>query len=312
MDKHEHEGILAHQRPAYEKLLAVANACFYSQRHTLPLRLRTNTLLIGASGSGKTYLAKTVARHLGVPIFSIAISDWILLGCSQRGALPTWPNIVRFLQKNNGRDGVVIFFDEVDKLCGGSSWERFLRTEVFKLLDLEIPEGLCGSDEEPLSAAIMSVAAEVLAKRTLIVAAGAFQEIWEKRTKPTIGFVQKPFSQSVVSIDVLSKYIPRELANRFRADVLMLPPLVPDDYRRMIDQIAAQVPAYLRKTFSRLAAEQLERAIACKQGCRFLEEVLLETLIVERTHITEWKNMKLLTEEVLRKVVVQPPKDADP
>ena len=283
-------GILDHQRTAYERLLAVANACFFTQRTTLPLRPRTNTLLVGPSGSGKTFLAGAVAKNLGVPFLSLTVGEWILLGCTQRGAQTTWPLIVAFLQKHTQKDGVVLFLDEIDKICGDTSWERFLRTEVFKLLDLGIPEGLCDGDDDALSDSDLNRAREVLANRTFIIGAGAFQGIWENRSKTPIGFSGQSSQCAAVSLADLSAMLPRELTNRFRAEVLALPKLTADDYRRMISQTAAQVPIYLRETFLRLANERVASAIECQQGCRFLEEIMLDAIIHERQHIKNWKN----------------------
>ncbi len=77
------------------------------------LALRTNSLLIGPSGSGKSFLAGEVAAYLGVPFYPISVADWVLMGCSERGGINTWPAIVRFLQANRQREGVVICLDEL-------------------------------------------------------------------------------------------------------------------------------------------------------------------------------------------------------
>jgi len=255
--------ILGHQRAAYERLLAVAGASFFAQRHTLPVRPRTNTLLIGPSGSGKTFLAGAVAKT-------------------------TWPLIVGFLQQNSKCDGVVLFLDEVDKLCGHTTWETFLRTEIFKLLDLGVPEGLCDGDGDAISKTHIDAARDVLANKTYIIGAGAFQEVWETRSKALIGFSDQATPSLPVSLGDLSGTLPRELTNRFRAEVIVLPKLTRDDYWRMISQTGAQVPVYLRDTFLRLAKARIEAAIQCQQGCRFLEEIILDSIIHERESLKNW------------------------
>ena len=280
--------IFGHQRTAYERLLAVAGASFFAQRNTLPVRPRSNTLLVGPSGSGKTYLAGAVARHLAAPFLSLTVGEWILLGSSQRGAKTTWPLIVRFLQQNSKSDGVVLFLDEVDKLCGHTTWETFLRTEIFKLLDWGIPQGLCDSEGDSISKNHIDEALDVLANKTYIIAAGAFQEVWETRSKAPIGFSDQSSPILPVSLGDLSASLPRELTNRFRAEVIVLPKLSREDYWRMISQTGAQVPAYLRDTFLRLANERIESAVECQQGCRFLEEIILDSIIHEREFIRNW------------------------
>jgi len=280
--------ILGHQRTAYERLLAVAGASFYAQRQTLPVQPRTNTLLVGPSGSGKTFLAGAVAKTLGAPFLTLSVGEWILLGASQRGAKTTWPLIVRFLQQNSKSDGVVLFLDEVDKLCGHTTWETFLRTEIFKLLDWGIPQGLCDSEGDSISKNHIDEALDVLANKTYIIAAGAFQEVWETRSKAPIGFSDQSSPILPVSLGDLSASLPRELTNRFRAEVIALPELSREDYWRMISQTGTQVPLYLRDTFLRLANERIDAAIHCQQGCRFLEEIILDSIIHERESLKNW------------------------
>ncbi|MEI6494183.1 MAG: AAA family ATPase [Verrucomicrobiota bacterium] len=281
--------ILGHQLAAYERLLAVAGASFYAQRQSLPVRPRTNTLLVGPSGSGKNFLAGAVAKTLGAPFLSISSAEWVLIGCTQRGAKTTWPLIVKFLQQNSKSEGVILFLDEVDKLCGHTSYETFLRTEAYKLLDWGIPEGLCDSDGEAICKNHIDAARDVLTNKTFIIGAGAFQGIWEGRSKASIGFSDQASPSLPVSLGDLSGTLPRELTNRFRAEIITLPKLTRDDYLRMINQTGAQVPADLRSTFLRLAQERIETAVECQQGCRFLEEIILDSIICERESINDSK-----------------------
>jgi SpoVK/Ycf46/Vps4 family AAA+-type ATPase len=278
--------ILAHQRPAYDRLVAVGRACLSIQRQTLPLRPRTNSLIVGPSGSGKTFLARAVAQELGLDFLSLSVGDWILLGCSGRGGSPTWPLILQFLLRNKSAPGCVVFLDEIDKVSGNhSTWERFLRAEAFRLLDFQLPTGLNDEDGDTVDDGDRLIAQEVLSNRTLIVSAGAFQHLWEKRARPALGFGKPEVSLENPTLDDLAQTLPRELVNRFRAEILVLPPLVEADYRAMLGATAEKVPAYLRKTFLRLGRERIGRAAANHQGCRFLEEVLLDTILCEREQL---------------------------
>ena len=207
--------VLDHQKVAFEKLVAVATACFSMQRKLLPVRPRTNSLIIGPSGSGKTFLAKAVADAVGAKFMSISTADWILLGAGNKGAVNTWPAIVKFLYENRSSPGVVIFLDEIDKLSGLSGWEMFLRSEIYVCLDLMIPSGLMDDDSE-FSCGELAAARDVLANRTMIIAAGAFQNIWEDRAKPSLGFGSHIKCEAAPSLSALAPFIPRELGNRFR------------------------------------------------------------------------------------------------
>ena len=79
--------------------------------------------------------------------------------------------------------------DLLAKMSGNySTWEQFLRAEAFRLLDFQLPAGLKDEVGDTVDDGDRIIAQEVLAERTLIIAAGAFQGIWEKRSRPTLGF----------------------------------------------------------------------------------------------------------------------------
>lgn len=262
------------------------------QRQGLPIRPRTATLIIGASGTGKSHLARAIAKELGAAFLKLSVSDWVLLGCSQRGAETTWPMIYRFLRRNAGAEGLVIFLDEVDKISGTGTWETFLRTEVFALLDLQIPVGIRESDndddedDESSSKRAKSdgfnVASRTLRTKTLILAAGAFQHIWENQAKPALGFGEPCRGGDAPSLNDLAATLPRELVNRFRSDIVILPQLAAVDYEKMLAFIGDRIPPYLRSTFIRMGKDRLPHAVKYRQGCRFVEELLLDVIIAER------------------------------
>ncbi|CAN5781279.1 hypothetical protein BH09VER1_BH09VER1_17770 [soil metagenome] len=279
--------ILKHQLPAFEKLLAVGRACFGMSRLTCSIKPRTNTMIIGPSGSGKTHLARAVAEELGAgaAYLNISVSEWILLGCSERGAQNTWPMVCDFLLRHHSSDGLVIFIDELDKISGDSSWNQHLRNELFQLLDFQVPTGIQNDDEYDAEA--RSKAESILKNRTLILAAGAFQHLWHTISKPIMGFGRHSGDGDLpiekTNLSRLIQTLPAELVLRFRSDLVVLPQLTESDYHRMLDQAAGEVPHYLRTTFLRLGRERIPGAVECGQGCRFVEELLLDTVIEERS-----------------------------
>ena len=274
--------IFGHQEKAFQRIRDIATVCFAAQRKSLPIKPRTNTLVIGPSGSGKTYLAKATAEEKGVAFLPLSISEWLLLGCSNRGGVTTWPAIGQFLLKHQNEEGVVIFLDELDKLVGESTWEAFLRTEIFTLLDLNLPSGLCDGDGCPLSDSDCQSIKDVLANRTMILGAGAFQELWDAKEKKCSGFGNVSESSISPSRDQLCNSLPRELVSRFRDEVLVLPQLGSRDYEEMLLRSTEAMPSYLQETFLELGIKRIEHAVESRQGCRFLEELLTDTLLAER------------------------------
>lgn len=279
--------VLDHQQHVFDHLLSVGRVCFGVQRNTLPVKLKTNCLLVGPTGSGKTFLARAVASELAVPILILSASNWVLLGCSERGAEVTWRTIFNFLSRNTKSSGLIIFLDELDKIAGSSSWDVHLRVEIFNLLDLSIPEGLKDDDGDLFDPSSCAAAREVLMNRTLIIAAGAFQHIWEQKTQSVIGFNDPTTELLPPTSQELVQTLPRELVNRFAGRFSILPPLQRADYFSMLKDTAARVPSYLRETFLRLGSEKISEAISMQQGCRFLEELMLNTILTERAHLQD-------------------------
>ncbi len=275
--------VLPHQQKAFEQLLDLTRVALFTQRQCFPVRLRTNSLIVGPTGGGKTYLATAVAKALNIPIFLISLSEWVLIGCSTRGASTTWPAIVDFLAKHKSAEGVIIAVDEIDKLSRNSSWEVFLLTEVFSLLDLRIPNNLRDQDEdEVIGSSTIESAREVLSTRTMLIGMGAFQDLWEAQQTTPIGFRQGSASAEITSLKKLAESIPPELANRFRSEVLILPPLTECHYHEMLQRCAEQVPANFRKRFLSMGKDAIPLAMRNRKGPRFLEELLVDLLIAER------------------------------
>ncbi len=280
--------ILSHQRVAFESLLRIANATFFIQRKSFPLRPRSNTLIVGPSGSGKTHVARAVAAACNVPYLSITAGNWLLLGSGNRGGKATWPLVCQFLRKNYSAEGVVILIDEVDKISSSatSSWDDHLRSELYGLLDLSIPEGISDSDGDMLDPSAVEKAQEVLSERCLLISAGAFQHIFEQRAQPKVGFGTEPEGASQEpDLNELAQTIPRELANRFRSQLILLPPLKEADYRAMLQSVATKMPTHFQQTFLRMGNARMREAMRCRQGCRFLEELILDVVMEERSQL---------------------------
>ena len=281
--------ILPHQREAYDRLSAIARACIYSNLSNLPIRIRPAVFVTGPSGSGKTHIARALATSMNLPFFGISISEWILLGSSNRGAVSTWPAICQFLNGSTRSEGCIIFLDELDKIRvggGGGEYSRFLLTEIYALLDFRVPQNMRDGDGDPIRETTIRDAETMLRERTLIIGAGAFQEIWNE-TKPLIGFgasaVQLP---EPPDLNKLAQYVPRELIARFGSRLVVLQPLVEKDYRDMLATIVPRLPDHWRSKFAQLALRRIPEAVRQQQGTRFFEELLLDVVVSERMEIS--------------------------
>jgi len=283
--------ILPHQQAAFERLTAIARVTFFVNQEKLPIKLRTNVMITGPSGSGKTYIARRLAEEMEVPFLTIGASEWIPLGASSsRGASSSWPVILDFLDRCSQKPGAVIFLDEIDKLTSHdkTSWSTYLRSEIYGCLDKKIPAYLNDRDGDSISDRKICEAQKFLSNNTLIIAAGAFQHLWEERGRPTMGFLPKEYPATNPNLQDLAKTIPREMANRFGSNLIVLPPLTERDYSQMLDSVSGSIPSIWKTRFMKLGSERIPEACRLQQGPRFLEEILLESVLAERAELANF------------------------
>ena len=273
--------LFPHQKEVHAELLATAGLFFAGTWKNCAIRPRFSRFLSGPTGSGKTHVVKSVATELGTPILIVSATNWMPLGCSQKGARPTWSDIATFCQRH---ERGIIFVDELDKFGGvGSSWMDHIRVEAFQLLDQIFPDtALAGDDDYELSGATLdhSQVADRLLNNILIVGAGAFQGIWSEKRAPHIGFGKKTEDAcSDISKSMMSRQIPAEITNRFAGPILVLRPLALWDYQEMLREAAASLDEQTAKIFLRRGFASLRDASSNQLGCRWIEELLLHSLL---------------------------------
>lgn len=281
--------ILPYQKPIFERLCTIARACLYVDRKSIAtLKLRTNFLILGPTGTGKTFLAKEIAREMQVPFLSVAVSDWIILGSNTRSGSITWPTIVKFIKRNKHKKGAIIFIDELDKCYHDSNWNSFLRSEIFSLCDSRTPLGLNDTDDDQYEYTDIESVESFLAHNTMIIGGAAFQGIWEEQSAPTLGFNPQPIPPTPPQLHDLARHLPRELINRFSSEIFILPTLSKDDYRTMIQTMAEHLSDTWRKGFLELGMSRLDQAVRDKKGARYPEEILLAAIVEERSCMANW------------------------
>ena len=287
--------ILPYQQPVYDRLCAIARSCIYVNRSAIGqgygrgrLKIRACFLILGFSGGGKTFLAHSLAAELGVPFLTVAVSDWILLGTSNRGGSATWPAIINFIERAKHKEGAIIFIDELDKCSHDSNWNAFLRSEIFSLCDGRVPMNILDLEGDRIPESRIEVVRDFLQYKTMILGGAAFQSLLDDRSRRTMGFVPTDSPTDLPELPDLAKILPVELVNRFSSETFILPELTGNDYRLMVESIACQVPEMWRGRFLELGLARIDEAVRHKKGARYMEEILLAAIVAERGELTNF------------------------
>lgn len=274
---------------------------------------KSNILMIGPTGSGKTLLAKTVARYLDVP-FAIADATSI----TEAGYVgDDVESLISRLYANSGNDVEktqrgIVFVDEIDKISRKSestSITRDVSGEGVQQALLKMVEGtVCrimpsGGRKHPQGEMI-----EINTSNILFIAGGAFvglDSIIKNRLHgSSIGFnsrisIDKEITLNQVNPDDLVRYgmIP-EFVGRFPS-VVNLDTLERQDLIRILTEVKNNYTDQYRWLFRQddielnFLQESIEmlvdRAIVTGTGARALHTEMERVLLPHMYHINDYK-----------------------
>jgi len=286
---------------------------------------KSNILLFGPTGSGKTLLAKTIARYLNVPFIVADATTLTEAGYVGDDVESIVGSLLAAADGDVSRcEQGIIFLDEIDKISRKSesaSLTRDVSGEGVQQALLKLVEGtkckvsVNGGKKHPSLDQI-----EVDTSRILFIAGGAFvglDKLVERRQRGTsIGFANKPEATvddaQITPEDFIKFGMIPEFCGRFPITV-GIDPLSKEDFVRILSEPKNNLLAQMKFYFDsdNVELEFLPEAIDAiaelaynqKIGARGLKTILERTLMPYMYTLSELKKQGIKKIQISDKVV---------
>ena len=289
---------------------------------------KTNLMLLGPTGSGKTYLVKKLAEMMKVPYYIADANNMTASGYVGKDVESVVDGLFQNARGNFDAAATgIVFIDEFDKICsksdGGGNKRKDVGGEAVQQALLKLIEG-CEIEMERMQG-LSKVRFVVDTSNILFIVGGAFtglDEIIQKRLgedKRSIGFGAN-FKEAESLVNIFNKVQPEDLEEYgFIPEILgripTIAPLQELTKDNLID-ILTKVKNNLMDQYSRLFAYSdlelkiskkglehiAEKAIERKVGARglksLIEMVLLEYMFNLESAVLDDNDVKKIIDEV--------------